>query len=187
MESITIKRSTQPYRSVVLLVIVLIPVILFSYAMFDSRGSSSITFGIIAILFLLPVIIDFIANRMIRLKAAITLSEHCLILSSSKGLYDSFAFLQIFQRRYEKVIEWQKIKELTLSVHYKYPTSYPDEVSVSTTYSVARHQLCIESNNRNNNIIFSVHDLDEAPDEILRLCNYFLRKYGNDEREICLT
>jgi hypothetical protein len=112
MESITIKRSTQPYRSVVLLVIVLIPVILFSYAMFDSRGSSSITFGIIAILFLLPAIIDFIANRMIRLKAAITLSEHCLILSSSKVCTTVLLSCKSFSAGTKKQLNGRRSKNL---------------------------------------------------------------------------
>jgi hypothetical protein len=183
MGSITIKRSTQPYRSLIWLVVVLIPVVLFSYAMFRSRRSDyGIVFGIIAMVFMLPAIVDFIANKMIRLKAAIMISEQGLMLSSSKGLYDSFAFLQIFQRRRKKLLQWQNIEGFKLLVHYKCLTSYPNEgeSTVSTTYSIAQHRLHIENKTRNEDLIFSVHNLDRTPDEILTLCNQFLKKYRDE-------
>jgi len=182
MESITIKRSTQPYRSLVWLFVTLIPVALFSYAMFRARrNNDGIVFGVIALVFLLPAVVDFIANKLIRLKAAIIISEHGLILSSSRGLYDSFAFLQIFQRQRKKVIQWQNITGFKLLVHYKYLTSYPNEgeSTASTTYSVAQHQLCVENKTGNEHVIFSVHNLDRTPDEILMLCNKFLEKHRN--------
>lgn len=183
MESIIIKRSTQPYRSLVWLFIVLIPVILFFYAMFRvGRNKEGIVFGIIAMVFLLPAIVDFIANKMIPLKAAIMISEQGLTLSYSKGLYDSFAFLQIFQPRRNKLIQWQNITGFKLLVHYKYLTSYPNEGegTASTTYSVAQHKLCIENKTRNEDVIFSVHDLDRTPDEILTLCSQFLKKHKDE-------
>ncbi|WP_448633913.1 hypothetical protein [Pedobacter panaciterrae] len=176
----TIKRSTQPYRSLVWLFVTLIPVVLFSYAMFEAHGNNDrIVFGIIAMVFLLPAIVDFIANKLIRLKAAIMISEQGLMLSSSKGLYDSFAFLQIFQFQRKKLIQWQNITGFRLLVHYKYLTSYPNEGegTASTTYSVAQYQLCAESETRNEDVIFSVHNLDRTPDEILMHCNEFLKKY----------
>jgi hypothetical protein len=175
MKSVTIKRSTQPYRSLVWLFVTLIPVTLFFYASFRSRhNNDGITFGIIANVFLLPAMIDFMANKLIRLKAAIMISELGLMLSSSKGLYDSFAFMQIFQPQCKKLIQWQNITGFKLLVHYKYSTSYPNEGegAASTTYSVAMHQLCIELT-RNEEVIFSVHELDRSPDEILTLCINF--------------
>jgi len=146
------------------------------------QNNSRIAFGIIAMLFLLPAIVDFSANKLIRLKVAIMISEQGLILSSSKGLYDSFAFLQIFQPQRKKLIQWENITGFKLLVHYKYLTSYPNEgeSTVSTTYSVALHQLCIENKTRNEDVIFSVHDLDKSPDEILMLCNKFLKNHGNE-------
>jgi hypothetical protein len=184
MESITIKRSTQPYRSLVWLFITLIPVVLFFYAMFRTRGNNyGNAFGIIAMVFLLPAIIDFTANKLIRLKVAIMISEQGLMLSSSKGLYDSFAFLQIFQSQRKRLIQWQNITGFKLLVHYKYLTSYPNEGegTASTTYSVAQHQLCVENKIRNEDVIFSIHNLDRTPDEILMLCNKFLNRH-RDER-----
>lgn len=183
MESITIKRLTQPYRSLVWLFVTLIPVVLFSYAMFRARRNNyGIAFGIIAMVFLLPAIVDFIANKLIRLKVAIMISEQGLMLSSSKGLYDSFAFLQIFQSQPKKLIQWQNITGFKLLVHYKYLTSYPNEGegTASTTYSVAQHQLCVENKTRNEDVIFSVHNLDRTPDEILMLCNKFLKKHRGE-------
>lgn len=47
----------------------------------------------------------------------------------------------------------------------------------STTYSVAQHQLCVESKTRNEDVISSVHNLDRTPDEILMDCNEFLKKH----------
>lgn len=128
---------------------------------------------------MLPAIIDFIANKWIRLKPAIRISEQGLTLSSSKGLYDSFAFLQIFQPQSKKQVQWQDITGFKLSVRYKYLTSYPNEgeVSASKTYSVAHQQLCVENKTKTEDIIFSVYDLDRTPDEILSLCNQFLKKY----------
>ena len=180
MESVTIKRSTNPFRSLMWLAVTFIPVVLFSYATYKfRRNSDGIVFGIIAFIFLLPAIIDFIANKMIRLKPAIILSEHRLTLSFSKGLYDSFAFLQIFQRGRKKIIRWQNITGFKLMVHYKYLTSYPNEGegTASTTYSIAKYQLCIENKARNEDFIFSIHDLDRTPGEILLLCNQFLQNY----------
>jgi hypothetical protein len=179
MESITIKRSTQPRRSLMLLFIVLIPVALFLYAMLSTHGTDRFTFGIIAMVFLLPAIIDFIANKIVPLKAAIIVSEQGLALSSSKGLYDSFAFLQVFQSRSKKLIPWHNITGFKLLIHYKYLTSYPNEGegAASATYSVAQHQLCIENKTMEEEVIFSIHDLDRTPDEILTLCNQFLKKF----------
>lgn len=175
METIIIKRSTVPYRSLIWLVVVLLPVTLFLYAMFRAYPSDYIIFGIIALVFLLPAIIDFIANNIIPLKAAIKISKEGLVLSSSKGLYDSFAFLQVFLPRRRKLIQWQDITGFRLEVNYKYYTSPPGEgETASTTYSVARHLLYIENKARNEEVIFSVHNLDRTPDEILALCDQSL-------------
>lgn len=176
MESIIIKRETVPYRSLVLLFIVLIPVILFLYAMSDAHGTGDmIACGTIAFLFLLPAIIDFIANK-IPLKAAIQISEQALILSSSKGLYDSFAFLQVFQRRRKKIIPWQNIEGFKLLTYYSYFTSAPTDGTSSETYSVAKPQLCIETKINSDEVIFSLHGLEKMPDEILALCNEHLER-----------
>jgi hypothetical protein len=186
MEAIIIKRSTQPYRSLMWLFIVLIPFGLFLYAMFKTNGSDRITFGIIALAFLLPAIIDFFANKIIPLKPAILISEQGLTLSSSKNLYDSFAFLQLFQPRNKKLIPWHNIRGFKLSVNYKYLTSYPNEGegTASTTYAITRHQLSIESKTVNEDLIFSVHDLDKTPDEILALCNQFLKNHLATTNEV---
>jgi len=159
-----------------------VPVTLFSYAMLRNfHNHSGMIFGMIAVVFLLPAIIDFIANKVLRLKAAILVSAHGLMVSPSKGLYDSFAFLQIFLPGRKKLIHWQHITGFQLLVQHKYITSYPNEGegTASKTYSEARHQLCIGQPLENDDIIFSLHDLDRTPDEILAICNQFLREYGN--------
>jgi hypothetical protein len=178
MESIIIKREAVPYRSLVLLFIVLIPVVLFLYAMSEAHGTGdTIACGTIAFLFLLPAIIDFIANK-IPLKAAIRISEQGLTLSSSKGLYDSFAFLQVFQRRRRKIISWQNIAGFKLLTYYSYFTSAPTDGTSSETYSVAKPQLCIKTRTNNEEVIFSLYGLEKMPDEILLLCNQYLEKFS---------
>ncbi|HMI04600.1 MAG TPA: hypothetical protein VK541_19065, partial [Pedobacter sp.] len=72
------------------------PVSLFLYAMLSTHGADRITFGIIAIIFLLPAIIDFIANNIIRLKAAIIMSEEGLALSPVRVCTTALPFCRYF-------------------------------------------------------------------------------------------
>jgi hypothetical protein len=178
MEPIIIKRETEPYRSLALLLIVLIPVVFFLYTMSEAHSTvDRIVCGAIAFLFLLPAIVDFIANR-IPLKSAIKISEQGLTLSSSKSLYDSFAFLQVFQLRRKKIISWQNITGFRLLTYQASFTSAPTDGTGAETYWVAKPQICIETKTTSEEVIFSLYGLEKMPDEILVLCNQYLKKFS---------
>jgi len=187
MGSVTIKRETYPYRSIVLLFITSIPIGLFSYAAYDSIGSSSkLTFSIIAGVFLLPALIDFTANKLLPLKPAITISDKGLVLSLSKGIYDSFSFLSIFQKKRKRLISWQDITVIDITVGYQPIISYPNEgeTTVNTRYAKPQHQLRVQNKTRNQPLLFSLDNLEKTPDEILSLCNQFIKKQAGQNQEL---
>jgi hypothetical protein len=174
MEAICIKRSTNTNRSILWLLITSIPVALFFYAAYDANKSSDkLMFIVIACVFLLPAIIDFLANKIIPLKTAVMVSEKGIALSASKGIYDSFAFLNFYRTRQ---IRWQSITSVNLSVEYSSITSYPNEgeSSVTANYSKVHHQLVIRDNTQIEPVVFSLDNLDVRPDKILELCKQFL-------------
>ncbi|MRG45268.1 hypothetical protein GFS24_09085 [Chitinophaga sp. SYP-B3965] len=173
METIIIKRSTDAHREASLgcLLLVAIPVVGYLYAMFTTNNShDALAYGIIATVFLLPFLIDFISTK-IPLKAAMIISNEGIALSPSKSLYGSFAFLQKFQARRKKSILWEDITGFSIVIYEGNYTVSPTDGTGSTTYTVPKHQLCIAGK---TNIVFSIHGLDRKPDEILALCNQFL-------------
>lgn len=179
MEPVIIKRSTDASMEASLgcLLAVSIPVILFLYAMLTaSHKYDRITYGIIIMVFLLPSFISFVATK-IPLKAALRISDEGLILSPSKNIYDSFAFLQKFKTRYEKKLLWENITGFRLVTYYKQFTASPTDGTGSTTYAVPRHHLCIIEKTKEE-VIFSVHGLERTPEEILTLCSRFLNGYS---------
>lgn len=179
MEPIIIKRSPDANieASLGCLIVVAIPVIGYLYAMFTARHKYDvITFGIIAIVFLLPSFINFIAAK-IPLKAAMIISNEGLVLSPSKSIYDSFAFLRKLQAGREKRLLWENITGFRIEVYYKDYTMSPTDGTGSTTYTVPQHHLCIAGKTKKDEVIFSIHGLEKTPDEILTLCDQFLKKF----------
>ncbi|SFD15816.1 hypothetical protein SAMN05518672_101795 [Chitinophaga sp. CF118] len=180
MESIIIKRSTDANieASLGCLLVVALPVIGFLYAMLTANHKYDvIAYGIIIIAFLLPSFINFISTK-IPLKAAMIISDDGLMLSPSKSIFDSFAFLRKFQARREKRLLWENIAGFGLVIYNKEYTMSPTDGTGSTTYTVPQHHLCIEGKTKKVEVIFSIHGLDKTPDEILLLCNQFLKEYG---------
>ncbi|WP_149698760.1 hypothetical protein [Chitinophaga sp. CF418] len=180
MEPIIIKRSTDANieASLGCLLAVSIPVTWYLYAIFTARNKYDLlTYGIIAIVFLLPSFINFIATK-IPLKAAMKISDEGLVLSPSKSIYDSFAFLQKFKAGAEKRLLWENITGFRLVIYYKEYTMSPTDGTGSTTYTVPRHHLSIIDKTKKEEVIFSIHGLEKTPDEILALCNHFLKEYN---------
>ncbi|PWV56272.1 hypothetical protein [Chitinophaga sp. S165] len=178
MEPIIIKRSTDANieASLGCLLGVSIPVILFLYAMFTARHKyDMIAYGIIAAGFLLPAFISFIATK-IPLKAALKISDEGLVVSPSKSIYDSFAFLQKFTARSEKRLLWENIKEFRLVIYYKEYTMSPTDGTGSTSYTIPKYHLCV-TDKAKEEVIFSIHGLEKTPDEILALCNRLLEEH----------
>jgi hypothetical protein len=183
MESIIIKRSPKAQReqSFGCLLIVAIPVIGYLIAMFTAKYRHDvIAYGVTAIVFLLPGCIDLIAT-IIPLKAAMIISDQGLTLSSSKSLFDSFAFWQRFQDKRKKVILWENISEFKIVIYSRDFTVSTTDGTGSTTYTTPEPHLYIEKKTRKDKITFSIHGLDKTPDEILALCEQFFKKYGRAE------
>lgn len=184
MDTIIIKRSSDVNieTGCGCLLAAAIPVILFLYAIFTSNHMrDAAMYGIIAIAFLLPSFISFIAAK-IPLKAAMTLSNEGLVLSPSKSTYDSFAFLKRIQAGREKRLLWKSITGFRLVVYYKDYTVSPTDGTGPTTYTVPRYHLCIAGKTKKDEVIFSIHGLDKTPDEILILCDQFLKEYEYAEK-----
>jgi hypothetical protein len=180
MKPIIIKRSTDANieTSLGCLLVVALPVIGFLYAMLTARHTHDIVaYGIIAIGFLLPSFINFIATK-IPLKAAMMISNEGLVLSSSKRIFDSFAFLRKFQAGREKRLLWENITGFRLVIYNKDYTMCPTDGTGPTTYTVAQHHLCVAGKTKKDEVIFSIYGLEKTPDEILALCNQFLKEYG---------
>jgi hypothetical protein len=185
MESIIIKRSPDALRdqSYGCLLAVAIPVIGYSIAMFLTKYTNDgLAYGITAAVFLLLGCIDLIATT-ISLKAAMIISDQGLVLSSSKGIYDSFAFWQRFQSKRQKLILWENISEFRIVIRYVDFTISPTDGTGPTTYTTPQSQLYIKNKTRKDDVTFSIHGLINPPDEILALCNQFLIKYGCAEGE----
>lgn len=179
MEPIIIKRSTDAHResSLGCLLIVTIPVLIYLYAMLTARHTrDAVAYGIIAIVFLLPAFIDFISTK-IPLKAAMMISKDGIMLSRSKGLYDSFAFLQRLAAGREKQLLWENITGFSLVVYEGSYTLTPTDGTGSTTYAVNKPHLCIAGKTNKVEVIFSIHGLDKTPDEILALCGQSLKAH----------
>ncbi|MEZ2336240.1 hypothetical protein AB6735_11420 [Mucilaginibacter sp. RCC_168] len=185
MEAIIIKRSPEAQREQGLgcLLIVAIPVIGFLMGMFRSTHTGdTVMYGIIAAVFLLAGSADLVVT-MIPLKAAMIISDQGLTLSSSKGIYDSFAFWQRFMGKQEKLILWQNIKELKLVTRNVDFTASPTDGTGPTTYTTPQHYLYIEKKTTKEDVVFSIRGLDKTPDEILALCDQLLKKYGCVEEQ----
>lgn len=181
MEPIIIKRSTDANREASLgcLLIVAIPVIGYLYAMLTTRHThDAVAYGIIAIVFLIPSFIDFISTK-IPLKAAMMISKDGVVLSSSKSIYDSFAFLQKFQASRKKQLLWKNITGFELVIYNGSHTVCSTDGTGPTTYTVPKHHLCVAGKTNKVEVIFPVHGLDKTPDEILALCDQFLKASGN--------
>jgi hypothetical protein len=180
MDTITIKRSPDANEEASLgcLVVVVIPVIGFLYAMFTARHrNDAVAFGIIAMAFLLPALINFIATR-IPLKAAMMISNEGLVLSPSRSIYSSFAFLKKIRAGRDKRLLWENITGFRLVIYYKDYTMSPTDGTGPTTYTVPRHHLCIAGKTKKEEVVFSVHGLEKTPEQILALCQQFLKEYG---------
>jgi hypothetical protein len=185
MESIIIKRSPDAQReqSFGCLLIVAIPVIGYLIAMFTAKYTHDvIAFGITAAVFLFPGCFDLIAT-MIPLKAAMIISDQGLTLSSSKGLYDSFAFWQKFHTKREKLILWENIREFKLMIRNEDFTMCPTDGTGPITIITPRYCLYIENKTRKDDVTFSIHGLNKTPVEIWVLCDQFLKKHGCAEGE----
>jgi hypothetical protein len=179
MDTITIKRSLDANEEASLgcLVVVALPVIGFLYAMFTARHTNDvIAFGIIAMAFLLPAFINYIAIK-IPLKAAMTISYEGLVLSPSRSIYGSFAFLQKIRAGHDKRLLWENITGFRLVIYYKDYTMSPTDGTGPTTYTVPQHHLCIAGKTKKEDVIFSIHGLEKTPDQILALCEQFLKEY----------
>ncbi|ACU62557.1 hypothetical protein [Chitinophaga pinensis] len=179
MDTIIIKRSTDPNIEASLgwLLVVVIPVILFSYALFTARHRhDAVVYGIIIIVFLLPSLVNFLATR-IPLKASIIMSDRELLLSPGKSIYSSFAFWQKIRSGSEKRLLWGDITGFRLMTRDKEYIVSPTDGSGAATYTATRWYLHVDGKTKNDEFIFCIHGLEEAPDKILSLCNHFLKEY----------
>ncbi len=104
------------------------------------------------------------------------ISDEGLVLSPSRSIYDSFAFLRKFMAGSEKRLLWENITGFRLQIYYKEYTMSPTDGTGSTTYTVPKYHLCVAGKAKEE-VIFSIHGLEKTPDEILALCNRFLSEH----------
>ncbi|SFO89635.1 hypothetical protein SAMN05428949_6898 [Chitinophaga sp. YR627] len=185
MDTIIIKRSTDANIEASLgwLLIVAIPVILFSYAFFTARHKQdAIAYGIIIFVFLLPSIIDFLATC-IPLKASIIMSDKGLLLSPGKSIYSCFAFFQKISTRSEKRLLWEDITRFRLVANDREYTICPTDGTGPATYTASIWHLHVDGKTKDDEVVFCIHGLEQTPDKILSLSNHFLKEYRGTENQ----
>jgi len=58
---------------------------------------------------------------------------------------------------------------------------HPTDGTGSATYAATLWHLCVGGKTKQEEIVFCIQGLEQAPDRILSLCNQFLEEYGSAE------